>query len=231
MGTPLPGQRQILSRARIAEMQRPASSSPMPRPPGAPRWDIGANWIVTTLGGHPQILHSGGQPGVSTYAGFYPDQKVAVVVLANSSAPAGLIVKGILDVVAPEVAPRDSEGPPPSPQPIPFRGNWTGTVSNHAGTLPIALTFEENGDIGVQLADQPSAKLSRPAFADGALTGDLAGKSNMPEAQKHPHSLSLKVVSVNGELVGQLTTVAVNENVAMMLPSFVRLRPEAIASR
>jgi hypothetical protein len=206
-------------------MQRPASASPMPRPPGRPRADIGANWNVTTVGGHPQIFHPGGQPGVSSYIGFYPDQKVAVVVLANSSAPTGQVVKAILDVVAPEVAPRESEGPPPSPAPIPFRGKWLGTVSNHAGSQPITLTFQENGEIAVQLADQPNAKLDKAAFEHGALSGDFAGKSNMPEAQTHPHNLSLKLVSVNGELVGQLITVAVNEKVGLMLPSFVRLRP------
>jgi CubicO group peptidase (beta-lactamase class C family) len=224
MGTPLRGQREILSRARISEMQRPASASPMPRPPAAPRADIGASWTVTMVGGHPQIFHPGGQPGVSTYIGFYPDQKVGVVVLANSSAPAGRIVKGILDVVAPEVAPREAEGPPPSAEPIPFRGRWSGTVSNYAGTQPLTLDFQENGEIAVQLADQASSKLSKPGFEHGALTGDFEGKSEIPEAQKHPHNLSLKVVSVNGELVGQLTTVAVNENAALMLPSFVRLR-------
>jgi hypothetical protein len=78
----------------------------------------------------------------------------------------------------------------------------------------------------VQLADQASSKLSKPVFEHGALTGDRAGKSDIPEAQKHPHNLSLKVVSVDGELVGQLIAVAVNENAALMLPSFVRLRPD-----
>ena len=227
MGTPLPGQRRILSRSKVLEMQRRASASPMPRPPAAPRADIGANWTVTTVGGHPQIFHPGGQPGVSTYIGFYPAQKVGVVVLANSSAPTGLIVKAILDALAPEVSPRDSDGPPPSPQPIPFRGRWVGTVSNYAGTQPITLTFEENGDIGVQLADQASAKLGKAAFEHGALTGDFAGKSNIPEAANHPYNLALKVVPVSGELVGQLTMIAVNEKVALMLPSFVRLRPAA----
>lgn len=224
MGTPLPDQKQILSRATRLEMQHAASASPMPRGPGAPQADIGANWIVTTVGNHPQIFHPGGQPGVSTYMGFYPDQKVAVVVLANSSAPTGRIVKGILDAVAPEVAPRETEGPPPSPQPLPFRGKWTGTVSNYAGKQPLTLTFQENGDVAVQLADQASTKLGKPAFGNGALTGQFVGASNIPEAKKHPHQLSLKVVPVKGELVGQLIATAVNEKVGLMLPSFVRLR-------
>ena len=224
MGTPLPGQRQILSRFTRLGMQRPASAFPMPTPSGAPRRDVGANWIVSAAGGHPRIWHSGGQPGTSTYVGFYPDQKIAVVVLANSSAPTGQIVKDILDTVAPEVAPREFEEPPPSPRPIPFRGTWVGTVANYAGNQPLVLTFQENGEVRVQLAQQASVTLSRPAFVDGALTGQFDATINIPQARAHPHQLSLKLVPSKGELVGQLIATAVHEKVGLMLPSFVRLR-------
>ena len=204
-------------------MQRPASASPISISLDGSRRDVGANWFVTKVDGHPQIFHSGGQPGVSAYMGFYPDQKVAVVVLANSSAPTGLIAKEILDIIAPEVAPKQSE--PASPQPISLSGKWIGTVSNYAGTQPLTLTFQEKGEVAVQLADQASTKLGKPSFANGALSGQFDGKINLPEAIKHPHQLSLKVVPVNGELVGQLIATAVNEKVGLMLPSFVRLRP------
>ncbi len=225
MGTPLADQQKILSDVTRLGMQRPASASPMPRPAGAPQWDIGANWIVTKVGNHPQIFHPGGQPGASTYMGFYSDQKLGVVILANASAPAGQIVKEILDIVAPEVSPRQYEGsPPPS---IPFRGKWIGTVSSYAGTQPLTLTFQDNGDVSVQLADQATTKVGKPSFENGALAGQFGGTSNIPEAKKHPHQLSLKVVPVNGELVGQLVATAVNEKVGLMLPSFVRLRPAA----
>lgn len=88
----------------------------------------------------------------------------------------------------------------------------------------MTLTFQENGEVAVQLAEHESIALQKPAFRDGALTGQFAGKSNIPEAQRHPHQLILKVVPVDGELVGQLMAQGVNEDVAFMLPSFVRLR-------
>jgi len=227
MGTPLPGQRRILNPAARLEMQRPASASPMPGAPGAPRRDIGANWILSTVGGHPQVWHSGGQPGVSAYMGFYPDQKVALVILANSSAPTGDIAKAFLDIVAPDVAPRRSDAPPPSPQPIPFRGTWTGTISSHVGTRPLTMTFGEGGEIAVRLADQPGTVLGRPAFADGALTGEFTGTSDLPEAKAGPLPHALKLVPVDGELVGQIVVRKTDKDVALMLPGFVRLRPQA----
>lgn len=224
MGTPLPDQRPILTPATRLVMQLPASATPMPTPADAPRRDVGANWILSTINGHAQVWHSGGQPGVSTFMSFYPDQKLAVVLLANSSAPLGRVGQAIRNAIAPEVSPPESEGPPPSPGPIPYRGRWVGTVANYAGEQPIVLTFQENGEVAVQLGDQDSVALQRAAFRDGALTGNLDGTINIPEAKDHPHKLALKVVPVDGELVGQLIAQGMSENVAFMLPSFVRLR-------
>lgn len=226
MGTPLPDQAPILSPATLAEMQRPASAAPMP---GNPRRDIGANWIVSTSNGHPQVWHSGGQPGVSTFMSFYPDQKLAIVLLANSSAPLGRVGLAIRQAIAPELIDPQGEQAPPASQPIPFTGTWVGTATSYAGAQPITLTFAENGDISVQLADQANTPLGQPAFENGALTGRFAGSSNIPEAGRSSHGLSLKVVAVDGELVGQLVAQGMDENTVFMLPSFVRLRagPEA----
>lgn len=229
MGTPLPDQRPILSPVTRSVMQLPASATPMPTPPDAPRRDVGANWILSTVNGHPQVWHSGGQPGVSAFMSFYPDQKLAIVLLANSSAPLGRVGQAIRNAIAPEVSPSESEGPPPAPRPAPFRGSWTGTITNYAGEQPIALRFEADGKVAVQLGDQEPVALQKAAFADGALTGNFGGKIAIPEAQSHPQTLALKVVLVDGELVGQLVAQAINENVALMLPSFVNLRPASAA--
>lgn len=228
MGTPLPDQEPVLSMATRLEMQRPASAYPMPTPPGAPRRDIGANWILTTSNGHPQIWHSGGQPGVSSVMAFFPEQKVAFVLLANSSAPLGPIGQAIREAIAPELLEQTPEPSPPAPQPIPFRGRWVGSVTSHTGEQPIALSFQESGEVTVQLGAQASMALLQPAFEDGAFTGRFAGASDIPEAARAAHNLFLKVVRIEGELVGQLVAQGLNANAAFMLPSFVRLRPEGV---
>lgn len=226
MGTPLPDQSPILSPAVLAEMQRPASAMPMP---GNPRRDVGANWIVSTSNGHPQIWHSGGQPGVSTFMAIYPDQKLAIVLLANASAPLGRVGQAIREAIAPELIDPQGEQGPPAPQPIPFTGRWVGTATSYAGQQGLALTFENTGEISVQLADQASTRLGQAAFDNGALTGRFAGVSNIPEAGRTSHGLALKVVQVDGELVGQLVAQGADDDVAFMLPSFVRLRPADMA--
>lgn len=223
MGTPLPDQQAVLAPATRAVMQLPASATPMPSP-GEPRRDVGANWILSKVNGHPQVWHSGGQPGVSAYMTIYPEQKLAFVLLANSSAPLGRVGQAIRSAIAPEVLPT-AEGPLPSPEPIPFRGRWAGEVTSYAGRQNLELTFRDNGEIGVQFADQESTTLQKSGFADGALTGQFGGKSDIPEARDHPHQLAIALVPVGEELVGQLVAQGMDETVAFMLPSFVRLRP------
>jgi len=183
------------------------------------------NWIVTTSNGHPQIWHSGGQPGVSSVMAFFPDQKIAFVLLANASAPLGRIGQAIREAIAPELLEPASEPVPPAPEPIPFRGRWVGAVTSHAGEQPITLSFQENGEVTVQLGAQASTTLAQPAYENGALTGRFSGSSNIPEAARASHNLSLKVVPVDGELAGQLVAQGMDANAAFMLPSFVRLRP------
>ncbi len=229
MGTPLPDQQPILSSETRLGMQRPASAHPMPTPPDAPRRDLGANWILTTSNGHPQIWHSGGQPGVSSVMAFFPEQKMAFVLLANSSAPLGKIGQAIRAAIAPELlepaSEPGSEPAPVAPQLIPFRGRWTGSVTSHAGEMAIALSFQESGEITVKYGEQDGTTLGQPAFENGALTGRFAGPGNIPEAARLSHTLFLKVVPVEGELAGQLIAQGLDAKAAVMLPSFVRLRP------
>lgn len=227
MGAPLADQAPILSPETRLAMQRPASDHAMPTSPGAPRRDVGANWILTTSNGHPQIWHSGGQPGVSSVMAFFPEQKVAFVLLANSSAPLGPIGQAIREAIAPELLEQTSESAPAAPQPIPFRGRWVGTVTSHAGEQPLTLSFLEDGQVTVQLGDQAETTLAQPAFENSAFAGRFSGFSDIPEAARASHGLSLKLVSVEGELAGQLVAQGVDANVAFMLPGFVRLRPAA----
>jgi CubicO group peptidase (beta-lactamase class C family) len=225
MGTPLPGQKPILKTATRLQMQRPAGAAPMPTPPGAPRRDFGANWILSPINGHPQVWHSGSQPGVSTFMAFYPDQKLAIVVLANSSAPVGRVGEAIRKAMAPELSETAAEPARAAPEPVPFHGRWVGTATSYAGERPMTLTFQDDGKVAVRLGDQASTSLEQAAFENGALTGRFNGASDMPEARRAPHGFTLKVVEVDGELVGQLVAQGMNEDAVFMLPSFVRLRP------
>lgn len=224
MGAPLPDQGPILSAESRLGMQRPASEHPMPTPPGAPRRDIGANWILTPVNGHLQVWHSGGQPGVSSIMAFYPELDWGFVILANASAPLGPIGQAIREAVAPQLVSTPGGSAPEERAAIPFRGRWVGEIVSHVGRQPIVLDIRADGVVTVQVADQEARPLVQPAFENGALTGRFEGVSPLPEARTG-HTFALKVVFAQGDLVGQLVAQGISENAAFMLPGFVRLRP------
>jgi hypothetical protein len=43
-------------------------------------------WIRETLDGHPEVWHSGGVIGATTRNAYFPDQRISVVVFANTAA-------------------------------------------------------------------------------------------------------------------------------------------------
>ena len=224
LGTPLPGQEPVLSRATVEAMQRPAGAITVSFP-GEPPRKMGANWILDRLNGHPQVWHPGGQPGVSTFMALYPDQKLAMVVLANGSADLSPVSGAIRKAVAPALVEAEAEAAPPVARPVPLRGRWSGTAVNYAGQQAISLTFGEAGTVFAELGGQPRTTLTNAAFTNGTLSGRFTARSNLPETRGEPIQLAIDVVAAGKDLVGQLVARKMDDSVVFTLPSFVRLTP------
>jgi CubicO group peptidase (beta-lactamase class C family) len=224
MGTPLPNQRQILSREAVIEMQRPVSARSA---------TIGANWFVSKGGGIRRIWHGGGQPGVSASVDFFPDQKLGLVLLTNGrNANLYDIKKAIVDEIAPELTPGLQQTKPDFlPTIATPTGKWTGTLSNYEGSEPFMMEFQPDGDIHVYIGDGPPSLLNRKSFDNGALSGTFAGSIKLGQLGDYRYDMLLKLVPVGDEFVGELVASVVNEHTAMMLPSFVRIRREAAATK
>jgi CubicO group peptidase (beta-lactamase class C family) len=57
-------------------------SAPLPLPfPGLSGYGYG--WAIGTIANHSVILHGGHMPGVSTINGFFPDDRVTIIILSN----------------------------------------------------------------------------------------------------------------------------------------------------
>lgn len=66
--------------------------------------DYGFGWMVPVIGGHKYMGHSGGVPGFSASYRRFPDDKLAVIVLANSnSADTHKLSRKIATLYIPEV--------------------------------------------------------------------------------------------------------------------------------
>ena len=218
LGTLLPDQKAILSRGKVMEMQVPTSAPPGP---------MGLNWVLKDTGGHREVIHYGGQPGVSTMLAFYPEQKLALVVFSNTDAPVPLedIRSAIVGAVSPELSAKSkSPAVVPPKMPVPA-GRWIGTVTHFEGEERFSLDFQPDGDIHVQIADGGASLLNNSAFEAGELTGDFYGKLDTSYGFNRP-DLSLKLVRRDDELVGQLVALTHNERSLFMLPSFIRLHRE-----
>jgi len=98
LGSRLPDQRRILTRASIERMQQPLA----PRDDGS---SYGIGWVVRTNEPLKRVLHGGGMGGVSTMLTLLPDQNAVVVVLSNASSPVpNEIAREIFAVLAPDAA-------------------------------------------------------------------------------------------------------------------------------
>jgi CubicO group peptidase (beta-lactamase class C family) len=69
--------------------------------------DYGFGWALSKQNGHREVGHGGGIPGFSTYIGRYLDDKLTIIVLANSDfANAQALARGIAQTYLPDLAPQ-----------------------------------------------------------------------------------------------------------------------------
>ncbi len=99
----LPDQRPILSDQTIDEMQKPTMKVGNDQ-------GYGVGWNISTFpGNHLCVSHSGGMGGVATSLRLFPADKIAVVVLTNSSTPAPhLIADEIVATLMPDAKRKES---------------------------------------------------------------------------------------------------------------------------
>lgn len=222
LGTPLPDQERILTPESVETMQVQVSA-----PPGK----AGLGWHIGALGGEAEVLHYGGQPGVRAVLALYPRQKMAVVVLMNSDAPAPLdaIRRAIARAAAPELGAEVRTPVPAGPPSLPSRpeGRWVGAVSHPEGEESFSLDFQADGDIHVRFGQHPTL-LDQVAVRDGVVTGQFYGKLDTRDTAGLQTDFWLTLVpGPDGqELIGQLIAFHQGANQLFTLPSFVRLRPE-----
>ena len=186
----LADQRAILSDAAIDEMQAATA-----HPPGGSGYGVGWGSSDSRRGYHT-VEHSGGMPGVSTLCICVPEERVAVVVLCNTSS---LLVEYlsamILKIVFPDrkeakksEAKSDAEAKsadetPPRSQ---LLGKWKGRLVTYKSELPLELTIHEMNDIHLKLDKQLETLLSGAIYQRGWLRGRFNGEIGHEDARGGP---------------------------------------------
>ena len=220
----LPEQRRILNDTTIDLMQRPV-------PPAT----YGLGWIVTEREGQRIVAHTGGMPGVATVLAMYPAENVAIVVLTNMSADVGRVYREIERVVLPRYAEgrqrarvadstaaaarRAQRFTPPAE----LLGEWKGTLRTWEKTVPIALTFQPDGDVHVKVENGLTNLVNNVQWRDSMFVGRVAGSIPTSDAKRWAHDIVLSLRLLPNGLNGMAAAVTTTDPVYYALTSYVSL--------
>lgn len=201
----LPDQKPILSDQTIDEMHRPTAES-------GPGTGYGIGWGTGVYpGNHRSVAHTGGMGGVATSLRLFPQDKIAIVVLTNSSSPAPhLISEEIVAVLMPDAARKPVPQNQPSPEPV-FKptseliGIWKGTVYTYKEEIPFTIEIKPDGDIHTRLGSQLRTLLNRVDFKDGYLTGLMMSDIGTEDANRTRYALSL-LLKLRGDVMNGAMT-------------------------
>jgi CubicO group peptidase (beta-lactamase class C family) len=182
-------------------------------------------------GGQLFLLTNGRAGGAQSALGMLPDQRSAAICLINATGNrADDVVFRITDILSPRfldqfhkrLADYEAWAERPFQATPEMLGEWRGTIVTTRAKLPIRLLFQPDGDIHVQIADQPET-LVKLAYDDGLLSGTLLAEVPAEESAGHAHDVRLALLQNGTRLSGYVVSSFNNERGAFSLPSYVAL--------
>ena len=215
----LPEQRAILTPATIDLMHQAVAPA-----------NYGLGWAIAKDFGFTRLSHNGGMPGVATAMNLYPNENLAVVVLANTSTRPDFIALDIAGLFLPHYA--DSlvvrrARPPTRPAAYAATadliGEWTGTLKSWNRTDSLRMVVRPDGDILVWVGHDPRVIVNDPGFADGTLTGRFPGHLPTSDAGRWPHDLFIGLILNGGKLRGQVNAMSLTTPIMYSLASYADL--------
>lgn len=221
----LPDQRAIVSDAAIGEMQEAAID-----PKNGNGYGIG--WgTVHTPSGHRFVGHSGGMPGVSTLLRMLPSEKIAIVVLANTSTElTARVYREVIAILLPKASPPAStytpDPPPFKPTPA-LRGTWKGALHTYKREIPFTVWFLESGDVHARLQGQLRMLFNLVSFRDGYFSARMMGDVGTEDANRKPYYLDFTLKLRGRTLNGAATAMSLpNKRARNALAYWVELKKE-----
>jgi CubicO group peptidase (beta-lactamase class C family) len=135
----------------------------------------GIGWFVEEYRGQNSFWHSGGMPGVSTFARAYPESRTATIVLTNSDdrTVANETTRRLAEALFPGAEWEEDEPPPVAAEPAPgLAGLWQGTMTHHDGDVPILLRIGAEAGASIAFGDAEP----RPMEAAGVNAAGFVGR-------------------------------------------------------
>jgi CubicO group peptidase (beta-lactamase class C family) len=201
----LPEQSPLLTDASIDEMQKPTAKS-------AEKVGYGIGWMINEdLNGYRVVSHTGGMGGVSTTLRLIPSEKLAVVVLCNSSTP---VPHQVSDQILAALLPKWHVAPATPPAQSNFRptpaliGTWIGTLSTYKADMPLVVQVLESGDVHAKLGGQFKMLLNDVSWENNVLSGRMLGDIETEDANRRPYYLQLNLKLRGSLLNGSASAIS-----------------------
>ncbi len=206
------GRKPILPLATIDAMR----SQTVPADNGQ-RYGIGW-WINDHQHGVQNIFDQGGTSNTTALLDTIPSEDVAVVVLTNTGSPiAGDIADHILaamipsyaaDLAKPASPTSTSAAPPPSPpQPMPFTGEWDGTIDAYSGSVPAKFVIADDGTAQAAIGNQPLTPARKARlYGNGVVLGAFGDVGTSDADRRKPYRLGFELYPDSEGLYGTVTT-------------------------
>lgn len=192
----------------------------------------GVGFGVWERNGYQVVSHSGGMGGVATQMRLYPQQRLAIVVLSNSS---NGMPSEVADAIATRLLPkwqvRKREEQPAKPAfnvPESLRGTWKGTLSTYVKEVPVELSFLPGGEVHAKFGDQLTALVNEPRFENDVFEGQLVSRIGTPDTERYQYVTEFSLRLRGNVLNGAATASGVDERrVRNALTHWIELRKEA----
>jgi CubicO group peptidase (beta-lactamase class C family) len=169
--------------------------------------------------GFTEVWHEGGWDGASSLLKIIPEENIAVVTLINTF-NSEYVTEITNKIVAAMMGSNKEEGllsePPKRTEPtIPKEliGTWKGEIKTYAGSIPIMMSFAQDGRISVSTGDQTeSAKTSWSQIyliesTASSIFGAFDGKIPTDDTKRYPHNILLSIKKEGEKLIGEATAV------------------------
>jgi hypothetical protein len=228
LGVQVPGQRQILARETVQDMQRNVAEEA----PGSTR---GLGWGIRSVFGVRRVSHGGGMPGVSTLLALYPEEQVVIVVLLNKSVPTA--TEAVAAELSAAVMPRFASGlrarraaPAPTPPPsvdtavvAGITGAWRGFIYTYADSVPVLLNIPRTGAPQLRLGSSAPVDLTNVTAQRDVLTGRAAVQLGAPDLARYAHQTVFWLRHAEVRLSGYAAAQTTTTRAYYALSSYVRL--------
>ena len=220
LGNGLPGSESILSQNSIKRMMSEHSDSSRV-PYSEDEYYCLGFFFRQHKAGFAEIWHEGGWDGASSLLKTIPEENLAAVTLINTYNRE--YVTEITDrIVAAMVGlgKEEWEGLPSGPTtrakpetPDELVGTWKGEIKTYVGSIPIMMSFAQDGSISASVGDQTeSAKAGWSQFYLVASTaswvmGTFDGTIPTDDTKRYPHNVLLSIGKQGEKLIGEATAV------------------------